>query len=43
MTHTSAEGTVNELLRMDKRNCSKHVEFHAGVNFGNWCIWLVLL
>jgi hypothetical protein len=21
----------------------KHVEFHAGVTLGNWCIWLVLL
>ena len=26
-----------------QRNCPKHVEFHAGVNLGNWCIWLVLL
>jgi len=25
------------------RNCPKYVEFHAGVNMGNWCIWLVLL
>ena len=24
-------------------NCPKHVEFHAGVNLGNWCILLVLL
>ena len=24
-----------------QRNCPKHVEFHAPVNFGNWCIWLV--
>ena len=24
-------------------NCPKHVEFHAGVNLGNLCIWLVLL
>jgi hypothetical protein len=23
-------------------NFPKHVEFHAGVNLGNWCIWLVL-
>jgi hypothetical protein len=21
----------------------KHLEIHAGVNLGNWCIWLVLL
>ena len=26
-----------------QRNCPKHIEFHAGVNLGNWCIWLVLL
>jgi len=26
-----------------QRNCPKHVEFHAGVNMRNWCIWLVLL
>jgi hypothetical protein len=26
-----------------QRNCLKHVEFDAGVNLGNWCIWLVLL
>jgi len=26
-----------------QRNCPKHVEFHAGVNLVNWCIWLVLL
>ena len=25
-----------------QRNCPKHVEFHAGVYLGNWCIWLVL-
>ena len=25
-----------------QRNCPKHVEFHAGVNLGNWYIWLVL-
>jgi len=24
-------------------NSLKHVEFHAAVNLGNWCIWLVLL
>jgi len=21
-----------------QKNCPKHVEFHAGVNLGNWCI-----
>jgi len=26
-----------------QRNCTKHVEFHAGENLGNWSIWLVLL
>jgi hypothetical protein len=26
-----------------QRNCPKQVEFHAGVNLRNWCIWLVLL
>ena len=26
-----------------QRNCTKHIEFHAGVNLRNWCIWLVLL
>ena len=25
-----------------QRNRPKHVQFHAGVNLGNWCIWLVL-
>jgi hypothetical protein len=25
------------------RNCLKHVEFHAGINLWNWCIWLVVL
>jgi len=25
------------------RNYPKHVEFHAGVNLGNWCIWLVVI
>jgi hypothetical protein len=24
-----------------QRNFPKHVEFHAGVNLGNLCIWLV--
>jgi len=43
MTYTSAECTVNKLLMMGRGTAPKHVEFHAGVNLGNWCIWLVLL
>jgi hypothetical protein len=30
-------------LGTGQRNCPKHVEFHAVVSLGNWCIWLVLL
>jgi len=41
MTYTSAECTVNP--DDGQRNCPKHVEFHAGANLRNWCIWLVLL
>jgi hypothetical protein len=41
MTYTSAECTVNELLMMDRGTVTKHVEFHAGVNLGNMCVWLV--
>ena len=26
-----------------QRNCPKHVEFNAGVNLGNWYMWLVLI
>jgi hypothetical protein len=26
-----------------QRNCPKHVEVHAVVNYRNWFIWLVLL
>ena len=26
-----------------QRNCPKYVEFHAGVNLGNWYIWLAVL
>ena len=26
-----------------QKNCPKLVEFRAGVNLGNWYIWLVLL
>ena len=29
--------------RFGQRNCPKHVEFHAGVNLGNWLIWLVFI
>ena len=43
MTYTIAECTVNKLLMMDRGTARKRVEFHAGVNLGNWCIWLVLL
>jgi hypothetical protein len=32
LTYTIAECTVNKLLMMDKRNCPKHVEFHAKIN-----------
>jgi len=42
MTYPSAECTVNKLLVMG-RGTARNVEFHAGVNLGNWCIWLVLL
>jgi hypothetical protein len=43
MTYTSAECTVNKLLLKNRGTAPKHVEFRAGVNLGNWCIWLVLL
>ena len=43
MTYTSAECTVKKLLLMGRGTAPKHVEFHAGVNMGNWYIWLVLL
>jgi hypothetical protein len=42
MTYTIAECTVNKLLMMG-RGTARNIEFHAGVNLGNWCIWLVLL
>jgi len=42
MTYTSAECTVNKLLMMG-RGTARNIEFHARVNLGNWCIWLVLL
>ena len=32
MTYTIAEFTVNELLMMDRRTVTKHVEFHAKIN-----------
>jgi len=32
MTYTIAECTVNKLLMMGRRNCPKHVEFHAKIN-----------
>jgi hypothetical protein len=43
MTYTRAECTVNKLLMMGRGTAQKNVEFHAGVNLGNWCIWLVLI
>jgi hypothetical protein len=43
MTYTSAEFTVNKLLMTGRGTAPKHVEFHAGVNLGNWCIWLVFI
>jgi len=42
MIYTSAACTVNKLLTMG-RGTARNVEFRAGVNLGNWCIWLVLL
>ena len=30
-------------IRFGQWNCPKLAQFHAGVNLGNWCIWLVLL
>ena len=40
--NTSAERTVNKLLMMG-RGTPRNIQFHAGVNLGNWWIWLVLL
>jgi len=43
MTYTIAECAVNKTPDDGQKNYPKHVEFHAGVNFGKWCILLVLL
>ena len=43
ITYTIAECTVNKFLMMGRGTARKNVEFHAGVNLGNWCICLVLL
>jgi hypothetical protein len=42
MTYTSAKCTV-KTPDDGQRNCPKDIGFHARVNLGSWCIWLVLL